>query len=39
VRVLARTLMETEVSYKIRAAPYERSSARTAYRKRLLHQT
>lgn len=32
VRVLAQALMETEVSGQIGAAPYERSSARTAYR-------
>jgi len=32
VRVLAQALMETEVSSQIGAAPYERSSGRTAYR-------
>src|SRR5215216_2707392 len=32
VRVLAHALMETEVSSQIGAAPYERSSSRTAYR-------
>jgi transposase-like protein len=32
VRVLAQALMETEVSSQIGAAPYERSSSRTAYR-------
>jgi transposase-like protein len=32
VRVLAQALMEAEVSTQIGAAPYERSSARTAYR-------
>lgn len=32
VRVLAQALMETEVSGQIGAAPYERSSSRTAYR-------
>jgi putative transposase len=32
VRVLAQALMETEVSTQIGAGPYERSSARTAYR-------
>src|SRR6266540_1107116 len=32
VRVLAQALMETEVSFQIGAAPYERSSGRTAYR-------
>jgi putative transposase len=32
VRVLAQALMETEVSSHIGAAPYERSSSRTAYR-------
>jgi Transposase, Mutator family len=32
VRVLAQALMETEVSTQIGAAPYERSSSRTAYR-------
>ena len=32
VRVLAQALMETEVSGQIGAAPYERSSERTAYR-------
>ena len=32
VRVLAQALMETEVSGQIGAAPYERSSTRTAYR-------
>jgi integrase len=31
VRVLAQALMETEVSGQIGAAPYERSSSRTAY--------
>ena len=32
VRVLAQALMETEVSGQIGAAPYERSSSRSAYR-------
>jgi putative transposase len=32
VRVLAQALMETEVSSQIGAGPYERNSARTAYR-------
>jgi putative transposase len=32
VRVLAQALMDTEVSSQIGAAPYERSSGRTAYR-------
>jgi len=32
VRVLAQAVMETEVSGQIGAAPYERSSGRTAYR-------
>jgi putative transposase len=32
VRVLAQALMDTEVSSQIGAAPYERSSARSAYR-------
>ena len=32
VRILAQALMETEVSSQIGAGPYERSSARTAYR-------
>src|SRR6266702_5083505 len=32
VRVLAQAVMETEVSTQIGAFPYERSSARTAYR-------
>jgi len=32
VRVLAQAVMETEVSSQIGAAPYERSSERTAYR-------
>ena len=32
VRVLAQALMETEVSSQIGAAPYERNSARSAYR-------
>src|SRR5829696_3938402 len=32
VRVLAEALVETEVSSQIGAAPYERSSSRTAYR-------
>jgi putative transposase len=32
VRVLAQALMETEVSSRIGAAPYERSSSRTSYR-------
>ncbi len=32
VRVLAQAVMETEVSGQIGAAPYERSSERTAYR-------
>jgi putative transposase len=34
VRVLAQAVMETEVSGQIGAAPYERSSGRTAYRTR-----
>ena len=32
VQVLAQAVMETEVSHQIGAAPYERSSERTAYR-------
>ena len=32
VKVLAQALMETEVSGQIGAAPYERTSERTAYR-------
>src|SRR5881409_97674 len=32
VRILAQALMETEVSTQIGAGPYERSSARSAYR-------
>jgi len=32
VRVLAQAVMETEVSGQIGAAPYERSTERTAYR-------
>jgi hypothetical protein len=32
VRVLAQAVMETEVSSQIGAAPYERSSERSAYR-------
>jgi putative transposase len=32
VRVLAQAVMETEVSTQIGAAPYERSSERSAYR-------
>ena len=35
VRVLAQAVMETEVSSQIGAAPYERSSERVAYRRRL----